>query len=197
MQALPIRHDTLTVSYGDAVIGRGIMTWAPYGREHLQVYVWTSAADGSSVTDSLFAHPTTLLPVREVRTTGDSKVTVFFGRDTVFVTTSDSGRSSTAWAVAPPEELYSSASIESLAASMPFVRDASRSMLTFYAPPSKLGVRRTTIRVIDQEAIEGRAVWRVVADTPGGGTTFWVDAATRTVLQSDVREGSALITFRQ
>jgi hypothetical protein len=139
----------------------------------------------------------TRLPIREVRLVGDTTVTVIFGRDTVFVTTMAAGRSETKWAVAPSAPLFSSASIESLAATMPFERGASRQVLAYYAPPSTLGIRRTTIRVEERERVSGTAAWRIVADTPGGGTTFWVDASTRTVLQSDVREGSAVNTFRR
>ncbi len=197
LPALPDRHDTLTVAHAGTVIGRGVMTWVRHGLEQLQVYVWTSAFNGPSVTDSLFANPATLLPVREVRTIGDTSVTVFFGRDTVFLTTAVAGRSSTSWALAPADPLYSSASIESLAATMPFERGASRSVLAFHAPPSTLGIRRTSIRVEEREPVQGVAAWRIVVDTPGGGSVFWVDEATRTVLQSDVREGNAVITFRR
>jgi hypothetical protein len=197
LPTLPARHDTLAVSYAGSVIGRGIMTWARHGREQLQVYAWLGAHEGQGVTDSLFSNPATLAPVREVRTVGDTTITVFFGRDTVFITTTVADRSETKWAVAPNAPMFSSASIESLAATMPFERGASRQLLTFYAPPSTLGVRRTTIRVEERESVLNRVAWRIVADTPGGGTTFWVDALTRTVLQSDVREGSAVITFRR
>jgi hypothetical protein len=193
---LPTRHDTLTVSYAGTVIGRSTMTWLRRDREQLQVYVWTNAADGSRVTDSLFADPISLEPIREVRLHGDTTVTVIFGRDTVFLTTTVNGRPETSRAVAPAAVLYSSASIESLAATMPLQPGASRRVLTYYAPPSTLGLRRTVIRVEARESVRGRAAWRIVADTPGGGTTYWIDAETRAVLQSDVREGDAVITFR-
>ena len=64
-----------------------------------------------------------------------------------------------------------------------------------YAPPSQLGVRRTRIHVDAQEETLARLGMARVADTPGGGTTYWVDAVTRAVVQSDVREGDAVITF--
>jgi hypothetical protein len=197
LPTLPERRDTLTVAFGTRVIGRGIMTWTRRGGEQLQVYVWTSASDGSSVTDSLFADPRTLRPLREVRIVEDTVITVLFERDTIWLLTTVAGRQTTSRAVAPPPELYSSAAIESLAATMPLESGATKSFRTYYAPPSTIGVRSTMLSVEETVRIDGRAAWRVVANTPGGGTTFWVDAETRTVLQSETREGDALFTFRR
>jgi hypothetical protein len=196
LPALPERHDTLTVASADAVIGRGVMTWTRLGLEQLQVYFWLGAADGSPVIDSLFADPTSLVPVREVRVSGGTIVTVLYARDTVFLTTASAGASVTSWAVAPRDALFSSASIESLAATMPLERGSTRTILVFFAPPSRLGIQRVPIKVEGDEIVDGRPAWRVVAGTPGGGTTFWVGATTRTVLRSETREGSAVITFR-
>jgi hypothetical protein len=196
LPALPERHDTLTAVYAGTVIGRGVMTWTRSGLEQLQVYIWISAADGMKVIDSLFADPTSLRPVREVRAIGDTVVTVLYARDTVFLATASAGSTVTSWAVAPTEALFSSASIESLAATMPLSRGSTRIALVFYAPPSRLGVQRVSISVEDVQVVGGRPAWRVIAGTPGGGTTFWVDAPTRTVLRSETREGRAVITFR-
>src|SRR5690606_13628875 len=73
---------------------------------------------------------------------------------------------------------YSSASIESLAATIQLVPGNSETFETYYAPPSRIGTRTTTIRVESLEMLEGHRAWRVSADTPGGGTTFWIDEAT-------------------
>jgi hypothetical protein len=91
LPALPERHDTLTAVYAGTVIGRGVMTWTRSGLEQLQVYIWISAADGMKVIDSLFADPTSLRPVREVRAIGDTVVTVLYARDTVFLATASAG----------------------------------------------------------------------------------------------------------
>lgn len=197
LPALPERHDTLTVAFDGAVIGRGILTWVRRDLEQLQVYEWTSAADGSRVIDSLFTDPRTLLPIREIRIVGDSVHRVHFASDTIFLTVTAGGRSVTSHAVAPAVPIHSSAAIEMLAATMPLERGATRRVFAFYAPPSRLGARATLLRVEAPEVVEGRPAWRVTADTPGGGTTFWVDAATRTVLRMDVREGNGHVTFRR
>ena len=96
-----------------------------------------------------------------------------------------------------PPALFSSASIEALAASMVLETGATSSFAVYYAPPARFGTRDTEIRVVGSEVVAGRRAWRVEAATVGGGTTFWIDATTRTVLQSDTREGDALITFRR
>jgi hypothetical protein len=124
-------------------------------------------------------------------------VAVIFGRDTIFLTTTIAGRSETSWALAPAAGLYSSASIEALAATIPLREGASLHVLAFYAPPSTRGVRFTTIRVEERDKVRNRTRWRVVADTPGGGSTFWVDAATRKVLESEVRDGNTIVTLRR
>lgn len=194
---LPERHDTMTVLVGDSAIGRSITTWRSRGGTFLQVREWHGATDGARVTDSLLSDRSTLEPIREVQVRGDSAVTVIFGRDTVFVTRTTAGGSSTAWAAAPAEVLYSSASVALLAAAMPFSPGATRSILTLDAQASTHGVRRTTIRVEGEAAVRGRPAWRVTADTPGGGSAFWIDAETRTVLQMDVREGGVTARFRR
>ena len=195
--ALPARHDTLVVRYGETVIGRGVLQWSRNGSELLQVYVWTSAMDGVSVTDSLFADASTLLPRREVRVLGDTTVVVEFGPGSLRVRTVAAGRDVEADSKPLPRGLFSSASIEALAASMPLETGATSRVAVFYAPPAKFGTRDTEIRVVGSEVLAGRSAWRVEAATVLGGTTFWIDAATRTVLQSDTREGDALITFRR
>lgn len=196
-QALPrlaARHDTLDIRYAGQSIGTGIMEWRYVNGEHLQVYIWRSA-DGSSVTDSLFAHAETLRPRREVRVTADTVITVVFERDTIWVLSQPGGglrRSPTQGA-----DYYSSASLEALAAAMPFEVGATRWVNAYYAPPSPRGAQWVMLKVEARDTVAGRAAWRVTAGTSGGGTVYWVDAATRTVLQSDLREGEALITFRR
>lgn len=194
--ALPERMDTLIVRYAETVIGRGIMQWSHPQAAHLQVYIWTSALDGSSVTDSLLSDPRTLRPRREVRVAGDTTHIVEFGDRAATVRTFVNGALAVESRV-DEAGLFSSASIEALAASMPFTAGASAEFLTYHAPPSRVGAQRTRITVVAREDVDGRPAWRVTASTPGGGSTYWVDAASRTVLQMDTREGEALITFRR
>lgn len=196
LPALPERLDTLTVRYAETVIGRGIMRWTRQDGTQLQVYTWTSAFDGSSVIDSLFSDPSTLRPTREVRVVGDTTHVVEFEEHAVIVRTLVPG-SATAASMMTEADLYSSASIEMLVASMPLVAGASRDVRTFYAPPSRLGTQSTRIVVVAREVVDDRAAWRVTASTPGGGSTFWVDESSRTVLRMDTREGEAVITFRR
>jgi hypothetical protein len=197
LDRLPSRVDTLAVRYGSAAIGRGIMTWTYRADQFLQVYVWKSAVDGSSVTDSLWADPGSLRPRREVRVTADTVIEVTFDEDRLLTRISVAGKDVSSRTVSVRMPVFSSASIESLAATMPLRLNAAAVFATYYAPPSHLELQQTRIRVAAQDAIGGKLLWRVVAGTADGTTTFWVDATTRAVLQSDVQEGSALITFRR
>lgn len=194
--ALPARLDTLTVRYGDTVIGHGVMEWSRAPDTHLQVYVWTSAFDGARVIDSLFSDPTTMRPRREVRVAGDTTHIVDFTDVSLTVSTFVAGQRTAERRLEEPG-LHSSASIEALAATVPFVLGEAEELRTFYAPPSRLAVQTTRIVVVARELVDGLPAWRVTASTPGGGTTFWVSEATRTVLRMDTREGDAVITFRR
>lgn len=197
LPTLPTSVDTFTVSVDGAVIGRGITTWTRVGLEHLQVYVWTNALDSTSTIDSLFSDPFTLLPVREVRVVADTTFLVQFGLDTLFISRLVGATSVTAHNLAPGVELYSSASIDMLAASMPFRAQASRSALVFFSPPAAVGSKWVVFVVHERKLIEGRRAWRVMANTRTGSTTFWIDEATRRILQMDVMEGDTRVMFRR
>jgi len=193
---LPTLHDTMIVRIGNDIIGRGITTWQRFGLEQLQVYTWVSALDGETITDSLFTDPSTLRPIRESRVTGDTTYLVHFTHDTLFISRLFNGQSTTSHAVAPSPDLYSSASVGMLAATMPLQRGASRSSLVFYGPPSQRGTQWVVLLVRSREMLSGRAAWRVVANRRADSTAYWVDEATRRILQIDEFEGTTRVTFR-
>ncbi len=197
LPALPVRADTFTATIDSVVIGRGVLEWGRRGLDHLSVYSWKSARDGSSVTDSLFSYPLTLRPVKEVRVTGDTMRTIIYGRDTVWITTTVGDISETARAVAPTMTMHASSSLPALAATMPFTRGARRVVLAYHAPPSSLGARHVPLVAEALDEVGGRPAWRDPAGTPGGGTTFWIDAQSRAVLRWNVREGEVVIKFRR
>lgn len=196
LPALPTREGSFTATSDGVVIGTGVLVWTRRGLEQLSVYIWTSATDGSSVTDSLASYPLTLRPVREVRITGDTSRTIIYGRDTMWITTTVGDVSQTARAAAPAMTMHAAASLPLLAATMPFTAGARRMVLAYHAPPSALGARYVPLVVEGPEVVDGLNAWRITAGTPGGGTTFWVDARTRAILRWDVQEGAALVKFR-
>jgi hypothetical protein len=120
-----------------------------------------------------------------------------FAGDSIHLTTRGPKGRPSSQTVAVGTPAYSSAAIEMLAAGMPLETGATLSLPTYYAPPARLGLRTTTLRVEERVDLDGRTAWKVRADTPGGGTTFWVDTVTRAVLRMEVREGDALIIFRR
>ncbi len=193
---LPARHDTMIVRLDGNVIGRGITQWQRLGLEQLQVYTWLSALDADTVTDSLFVDPSTLRPIRETRVTRDTTFQVHFTRDTLFVSRLFGGRTVTSFTVAPTTELYSSASIEMLAATMPLRNGASRSVLAFFAPPAARGTEWVVLVVRSRTLVSGRAAWRVVANRRADSTAYWVDEATRRILQFDEFEGPTRVVIR-
>lgn len=57
-------------------------------------------------------------------------------------------------------------------------------------------VRRSVpvvVRVWEPMRVDERDAWRVTAGTPGGGSTYWVHAETRTILRSEIRIGDTVI----
>lgn len=194
---LPARHDTMTVAVDGAVIGRGITRWERIGLEQVQIYTWIAALDGDAVTDSLFVDPQTLRPIRQTRVTRDTTYLMHFMRDTVFISRRVGEWTSTSRSLAPQVELYSSSSIDMLAATMPFRTGASRSVLAFYGPPARVGSRWVVLLVRSRVTLGGRSAWRVVANTQRDSTAYWVDERTRQILQMDVFEGPTRVTFRR
>ena len=138
----------------------------------------------------------TLVPIREVRVTGDTVINIIFGGDTLFLTTIVAGSASTSRALAPVGPMYSSSSLATLAATMPLRPAASRTFLTFLVPPFQRGAIPVRVRVWEPVRIDGREAWRVTAGTPGGGSTYWVDAVNRTILRSEIRIGDTVISRR-
>ncbi len=194
---LPTRTDTLVARYGTTIIGRGITARAYRGGELQQAYVWQSAADGSSTTDSLWLDTMSVQPWREVRVISDTAVRITFGKGRVDVRTIVAGRETSRRGISAPTPYHSSASLEVIAASMQMQVGATADVNAYYAPPSNLGFQVIRLRVVARDTVRGTDAWRVVASTPTGSTTFWISATSREVLQYDVREGAALITFRR
>jgi hypothetical protein len=204
---LPTGIDTFTVSYAGSVIGRGVMSRSriqgSQGPQLLQVYNWRRAGGTrDEAVDSLFSDPESLRTIREVRVVTDTVIEADFRRDSVRLTLRPRLGPSRQRSVAVSPAAYSSAVIEALVAASPLSQDFAREYHVYYLPPAVHGVLRTSIRVLgsdrvrDRQGIE-RDSWTVSADTPGGGTTYWIDKQTRAVLKYDTREGPATIEFRR
>ncbi len=161
------------------------------------MYAWCSALDGSWSLGSLFLDGASLRKRVDILVSGDTTRVAEYSATAVTVRTRGGPKGATTKARVVATGTYSSAAIEALAAAMPFSAGASRTISTVYGPPSRLGIVKVTIRVVGTEPVNGRAAWRVAADTPGGGTVFWIDAVSHAVLHFDTREGDALITFRR
>jgi hypothetical protein len=199
---LPVAVDTFSVSYGGNVIGQGIM-----GRSRtndarlLQVYEWRSAG-GERVVDSLFSDLRSLRPLREVRVLADMAIEASFGNDSIRVVTKVRGAVSRSQSVPVAGNVYSSASLEALAAAAPLGQGYEQEFRLYYSPPAEHGFALVRVRVQGNEAVRDRSrgvrdAWIVAASIPGGGTTYWIDKATRAVLKYDTREGPATIEFRR
>ncbi len=198
---LPPGTDTFTVSYGGAVIGRGIMARTVSGSRLLQVYRWKSA-QGDSTLDSLFSDLRTLRSQREVRVVTDTVIEVSYTNDSILVTMRARGAPARRQSALAATSVFSSAILDGLAASAPLADGYQQDVWFYYAPPARLGIVVTRISVDGSERVvdsvgRSRDAWRVLAATPSGGTTFWIDKATRSMLKFDTHEGPATIEFRR
>jgi hypothetical protein len=202
---LPARVDTFVVSYGGSPIGRGIMGRTRIGGAQrpqlLQVYEWRSAG-GDVVVDSLFSDNVSLRPLREVRLTTDTVIEVTFRDDSIHVAVRPRIGPEQRRSYSSSPEVYSSASLEALAAASPLSPGFQQDVRVYYAPPSPHGFLGIRLRVEGSERISdpsgvARDAWIVSVGTPDGGSVYWIDKATRAVLKYDTREGPATIEFRR
>ena len=193
--------DTFTVSYGGVVIGRGIMARSVSGPRMLQVYRWKSA-QGDSTLDSLFSDLRTLRSQREVRVVTDTVIEVTYTNDSILIVTRSRGAAGRRQSQLAATFVFSSAILDGVAAAAPLADGYEQEVRFYYAPPSALGLVTIRISVDGSERVvdrlgRSRDAWRVLAATPSGGTTFWIDKASRSMLKFDTREGPATIEFRR
>jgi len=198
---LPAATDTFTVSYSGTVIGQGIMARSIAGSRLLQVYRWRSA-QGDSTLDSLFSDVRTLRSQREVRVVTDTVIEVTYTNDSILVTTRAPGAPPRRQSAFAATSAFSSAILDGLVAAAPLAEGYQQEIRFYYAPPAQLGIVATRIAVEGGEMVvdrlgRSRDAWRVVASTPSGATTFWIDKATRSILKFDTQEGPATIEFRR
>ena len=196
--------DTFNVSFAGDVFGRGIIARARVatsdGPQFLQVYSWRIA--GGVIVDSLFSELASLKSLRQVRVVGDSVIEIEFRGDSAHV-------AKRAYADTPRREsfalepgAYSSAAIDQIVSGRPLDEQFDAQLRFYYAPPSERGVELINVRVLGSEPVRDRSgnqrdAWVVATGTPAGGTVYWVDKSTRSVLQFDTREGRALLEFRR
>jgi len=198
---LPSGTDTFIVSYGGTVIGRGIMARSVSGSRMLQVYRWKSA-QGDSTLDSLYSDLRTLRSQREVRVVSDTVIEVTYTNDSILVATRPRGAPARRQSELAATSVFSSAILDGLAAAAPLGEGYQQEVRFYYAPPSTLGIVSTRISVDGSERVvdrlgRSRDAWRVLAATPSGGTTFWIDKTSKSMLKFDTHEGPATIEFRR
>ena len=199
---LPRTVDTFHVSYAGNTIGRGILArsnrGSGAGAQLLQVYTWRGA--GYETLDSLFTERTSLRPIREVRIAADTVIEVRFRGDSAKVE-KRAPRGPTTTSSVRTAGGYASGSLDAVVSAAPLSVGYSGRAMFYYAPPSPRGTIPIAYKVTGSSRIRVRGTehdaWVVSVDTPDGGTVYWIDKTTRSVLQFDTREGNALIEFRR
>jgi hypothetical protein len=177
------------------------MTRTVSGSRLLQVYRWKSA-QGDSTLDSLFSDLRTLRSQRQIRVVADTVIEVTYTSDSILVTTRAHGAAARRESALSATSVFSSAILDGLAAASPLADGYQQEIRFYYAPPATLGIVAGRVSVEGSERVvdrygRSRDAWRVLAATPSGGTTFWIDKASRSMLKFDTREGPATIEFRR
>lgn len=199
------RTDTFHVTYAGSRIGIGITsrsrTTTGSDAQLVQVYRW-QAQNGAVIVDSLYADAKTLRTVREVRVIADTTIEMNYLASAIAITGRAKGAQVLNTVVPVEAGVLSSATLEAVIEALPLGVGFEREYKFFYAPPASQGIAPIRITVTGSELVSGRGVtkhdaWVVAASTPNGGTTFWIDKATRTVLKFDTQEGPATIEFRR
>jgi hypothetical protein len=197
--------DTFNVSFAGEVLGRGIISRsrvdAANRQQLLQVHTW-SLGFGGTIVDSLFSDATSLRSIRQVRVVGDTTIEVTYRGDSAHVETRPSSDSTARRSLALAAGAYSSAALDALVAGLPLAENFEARLRFYYAPPSGRGVEQITVSVAATDRVRDRSgrerdAWVVLAETAGGGTVYWIDQETRSVLKFDTKEGAALLEFRR
>jgi hypothetical protein len=199
--------DTFNVSFAGDVFGRGIIARSRVattgGQQLLQVYSWRLAG-GGMIVDSLFSDVESLRSLRQVRVVADTVIEIVYRGDSAHVEKRSSADPypSVRGSHALTSNVYSSAALDAIVSGLPLADDFDAQLRFFYAPPSERGVELINVRVVGSEPVRDRSgrerdAWVVATGTPAGGTVYWVDKSTRSVLQFDTREGRALLEFRR
>ena len=197
--------DTFNVSVAGDVFGRGIIARSRVvttnGPQLLQVHSWRIAG-GGRIVDSLFSDAESLRSIRQVRVVADTVIEVQFRGDSAHVAKWPSMDSIAIRSHALEAGVYSSAALDAIVSGLPLDENYEAQLRFYFAPPSNRGVESISVmvaatdRVKDREGNE-RDAWVVLAETRGGGTVYWIDKSTRSVLKYDTKEGGALIEFRR
>jgi hypothetical protein len=193
--------DTFNISFAGDVFGRGTMARARIGEQLLQVHS-LRIAGGVTIVDSLFSDARSLRSLRQVRVVGDTVIEVQFRGDSAHVARRPSSDSITTQSLALDPNVYSSAALDAVVSGLPLEENFEAQLRFYYAPPSDRGVESINITVAAHDMVKDREgrdreAWVVLAETRSGGTVYWVDKATRSVLKFDTKEGRSLIEFRR
>jgi hypothetical protein len=132
----------------------------------------------------------------------DTVIEVTYTNDSILVATRSRGAPALRQSELAANSVFSSAILDGLAAAAPLADGYHQEVRFYYAPPSRLGIVTIRISVDGSEAVvdrlgRSRDAWRVLATTPSGGTTFWIDKSSRSMLKFDTHEGPATIEFRR
>jgi hypothetical protein len=197
--------DTFHVSFAGEVLGHGIISRSRVVTANrpqlLQVYTW-SLGFGRRIVDSLFSDATSLQSIRQVRVVGDTTIEVTYRGDSAHVETRPASDSMARRSMALATGAYSSAALDALVAGLPLAENFEAQLRFYYAPPSDRGVEQIGVHVAASDVVRDRSgrdrdAWVVLAETTGGGTVYWIDKTTRSVLKFDTKEGAALLEFRR
>ena len=196
--------DTFHVSVAGDVFGRGIIARSrvvtAHGPQLLQVHSWRIA--GVAIVDSLFSEVESLRSIRQVRVVGDPVIAVVFRGDSAHVAKRPSTNSNAFRSFALDAGVYSSDALDAIVAGLPLAENFEAQLRFYYAPPSGRGVETISVMVAATDRVKDREgnecdAWVVLAETRGGGTVYWIDKSTRSVLKYDTKEAGALIEFRR
>ena len=201
---LPEGVDTFTVSAAGEVLGKGIIARSRLsGDQWLQVYSWRFFGAGYAI-DSVFSDGTSLKSLRQVRVVDDSIFDIVFRGDSAHVVMrqAEDPHPSLRSSKALMAGVYSSTALDAIVSGLPLEQDYMTQLKFYYPPPSERGIVTIFLRVLGSEPVTDRTgkerdAWVVATGTPSGGTVYWVDKATRSVLQFDTRQSGTLLEFRR
>lgn len=124
-----------------------------------------------------------LRPVQWVGSVGHARVTVAFGRDSVFGGTTGPGGRQTIILPGGPALIVSASMLEALFPALHWTPYRSDSVQVLTIDHVSSGVIPAELAVIGEDSVDARATWIVVLRAPARSVLFWIDQETGAVLR--------------
>jgi hypothetical protein len=195
------REYDMFVWIGDSVVSLGSRTVRLDSAVHAGAPVWLiieTRTGAVPAAESLYVGRS-LRPVQWAASLGDARLTIAFGRDSIFGGTTGPGGRQTIILGGGPSLIVSTAMLEALFPVLQWTPYRSDSVQVLVVDHVSSIVMPAELAVIGEDSIAARAAWIVVLRAPARSVLFWIDQETGTLLrlqQPLLLSGASMLEYR-